>query len=172
MLDLAKIHISLKERKKAIHDVSNIRDKFDSLYHNLYKVLEAKVINENVYRYRIAIEEDCEILKVHFPSQPIIPGSCILDIAKELIEDFQNQEMILREVNNIRFRTLLSPATDPVIDFYFEKEELPVDEDLNESMIDSFYRVFLVLRRKDTLLEEGMLAEMHLVLESRDNRVM
>ena len=166
--ELVKIDVSLKERKNAIHSVSKIKNNFDSLQDNLYAIVDKKIINEEVYRYRIAFKEDCEIFKAHFPSQPITPGSCILDIAKELIEDFLNQEMILREVHNIRFYSPLSPATDPVVDFYFEKEELPVDQNSKEQTLDTFYRTSLVLRKKDTLQDENILAEMHLVLQEKD----
>jgi len=51
--------------------------------------------------------------------------------------------------------------TDPIIDFYFEKEE----ENSEEQIFDPFYRIFLVIRKQDTLQEENILAEMHLVLE-------
>jgi hypothetical protein len=56
---------------------------------------------------------------------------------------------------------------DPVIDFYFEREELSVDENSEEPVLDTLYRVFLVLRRKDTLQDEDILTEMHLVLEEK-----
>ena len=159
--DLAPINISLKERKKAIHNVSKVKNDFDSLQYNLYMIDDKKLINEEVHRYRIALKEDCEIFKVHFPSLPVVPGSCILDMAKELIEDFLDKKMALKEVHNIRFYTPVSPVTDPMIDFYFEKE----DSLVNENLLDPFYRVFLVLRKKDTLQDESILAEMHLVLE-------
>ena len=159
--NFSKINISLKERKEAIHNASKIRNKFDSLQHNLYTIENKKIINENVYRYRIVLKEECEIFKVHFPSLPVVPGSYILDMAKELIEDFQNQKMMLREANNIRFYSPIHLNTDPIIDFYFEKEE----ENSEEQLFDPFYRVFLVIRKQDTLQEENILAEMHLVLE-------
>ena len=165
--NLIKIDISLKERKEAIHSVSKIKNEFVSLQHNLYIIENKKIINENVYRYRINFIEECQIFKVHFPSQPIVPGSCIVDIVKELIEDFQNQKMALKEANNICFYSLLSPITDPVLDFYFEEEELPDNENLEEHLFSHLYKVFLLLRKKDTLQDEGVLAEMHLVLEPK-----
>ena len=165
--ELAKIDVSLQERKKAIHNVSKIRDDFDSLQGNLYTIADKKILNEEVYRYRIDFNEDCEIFKVHFPSQPIAPGGCVLDIAKELIEDFLNQKMSLKEARDIRFYGLLSPTVS--VDFYFEKEELPVDKDAEEQKIEPFYRVFVVLRKKDTLQDSGILAEMHLVLQEKNH---
>jgi len=158
--ELAQINVSLKERKKAIHNVSKIKNNFDSLQNNLYTLVNKKIINEEVCKYRIALKAECEIFKVHFPSTPIIPGSCILDMAKELVEDFVNMKISMREVNNIRFYDPISPITDSEIDFYFEKEESVTEKNIENSL----HKVYLVLRKKDTLQDEGVLAEMHLLV--------
>ena len=165
--ELAQINISLKERKKAIHSVSKIKNNFDSLLGNLYTLVDKKIINEEVCRYRTALKADCEIFKVHFPSMPITPGSCILDMAKELVEDFLAMKMSLKEVNNIRFYDPISPATDSEIDFYFEKEEPATEKDIENFL----HRIYLVLRKKDTLQDEGILAEMHLVLTEKNSSI-
>ncbi len=163
--NLTKIDIPLQERKKAIHEVSGIRKNISTLQYTLFKIVEKKVLDENNYRYRIELIEDSEIFKVHFPSQPITPGSCILDMAKELIEDFLNKRMTLKEANHIRFFSPISPVTDPIIDFCFEKK-------VNENEVETtaapvIYKVSLVIREKDATEEEGILAEMLLVLEEK-----
>ena len=50
------------------------------------------------------------IYQAHFPSQPITPGVCIVQIVKELLEIETNRKLAIKKVNNVKFLSIISPA--------------------------------------------------------------
>jgi len=54
----------------------------DSLYYINNKVTEGTAV-----RYDVQLDASHFIYQAHFPGEPITPGVCIIQIAKELLED-------------------------------------------------------------------------------------
>ena len=57
------------------------------LLNNLYTIV-AKDIPDDKISYNIKLDANHFIYQVHFPNEPITPGACIIQIAKELLEDY------------------------------------------------------------------------------------
>lgn len=49
----------------------------------------------------------------HFPGNPILPGVCTLQIAKELLEKLLGREIMLKKALNIKYLGFVNPLTQP-----------------------------------------------------------
>ena len=76
----------------------------DSLY---TIVSESK--GEGRHDFNIKLDPEHFIYKAHFPGEPITPGVCIMQIAKELLEVAVSEDLTLSCVKNIKFLRIISP---------------------------------------------------------------
>lgn len=76
----------------------------DSLY---TIVSESK--GEGWHDFNIKLDPEHFIYKAHFPGEPITPGVCIMQIAKELLEEAVSEDLVLSCVKNIKFLRIISP---------------------------------------------------------------
>lgn len=66
--------------------------------------------------YRVSLNPDCEVYKGHFPSNPIFPGVCGIQMIRECAEMECSahgiaRKLMLREVQQCKFTSLISPVT-------------------------------------------------------------
>lgn len=54
-----------------------------------------------------------EIFKGHFPQQPVVPGVCMIQIIKELLQSHLNQTFVLRSTGQVKFLQLVLPHMSP-----------------------------------------------------------
>jgi 3-hydroxyacyl-[acyl-carrier-protein] dehydratase len=59
----------------------------------------------------LQIDIDNEILKGHFPDQPVVPGACMVQIVKEVLADALAKPLRLSKADNIKFLSLIEPST-------------------------------------------------------------
>lgn len=59
--------------------------------------------------FNIKLDPEHFIYKAHFPGEPITPGVCIMQIAKELLEEAVSEYLTLSCVKNIKFLRIISP---------------------------------------------------------------
>lgn len=84
-----------------------------TLKNYLYKVLNVKDTPEGG-TYSISLNQECPIYKAHFPTMPITPGACIIQMVEELLEDHLKINLQTAGVKNAKFLRVLKP-TDEVI---------------------------------------------------------
>ena len=68
----------------------------------------------------IQLNADHVIFQAHFPGEPITPGVCIIQIAKELLEDVVGEQLLICAVKNVKFLRVISPVEMPQITYVFE----------------------------------------------------
>ena len=90
------------------------------LINSLYKVV-AKNVSASSLRYDIQLDANHFIYQAHFPGEPITPGVCIIQIAKELLEEHLNQKLSIQKIKNVKFLNVISPVETPQISYVFEK---------------------------------------------------
>lgn len=67
--------------------------------------------------YTVRLLNDCAIYRAHFPGEPITPGVCIVQMAKELMELHTGAHLEIAKVKDARFLSVLSPTTTSEITF-------------------------------------------------------
>ena len=80
------------------------------LKNNLYSILGFEADGVGAATYSIELNDACFIYKAHFPGQPITPGVCIVQMVKELLEDFLHKTLTIASVKNVKFLSVLSPT--------------------------------------------------------------
>jgi 3-hydroxyacyl-[acyl-carrier-protein] dehydratase len=57
----------------------------------------------------LIINKDHAILKGHFPGQPVVPGVCMMQMVKELVEVRTNRLLRVTEADNMKFLSVIDP---------------------------------------------------------------
>lgn len=81
---------------------------------NLYSISDVQQAPESV-TYSILLNKDCIIYQAHFPSMPITPGVCIVQIAEELLSDYLQKPLQLTSIRNAKFLSILKPTDHAVL---------------------------------------------------------
>ena len=84
------------------------------LLNSLYHIL-SKDMSELSFSYDIHLDATHFIYQAHFPGNPITPGVCIIQIAKELMEEHFQRQLRIQKVQNVKFLNVISPIETPDI---------------------------------------------------------
>ena len=79
--------------------------------------------NANEYSCRITFNAAHAIFKGHFPDHPVVPGVCMMEILKELLQKQVGKPLMLHNASNVKFLQLMTPATQPVIKIGWKEHE-------------------------------------------------
>ncbi len=78
------------------------------LERNFYTVKE-KNIDEGKLNVLLQINAGNEIFKGHFPEMPIVPGVCMLQMVRELVEEQLGSSVAIAEIVNMKFIAAYNP---------------------------------------------------------------
>jgi 3-hydroxyacyl-[acyl-carrier-protein] dehydratase len=81
---------------------------------NFSKIINTE-IKENSLFFEVLLNPNHEIYRGHFPSRPITPGVCTLQLARELMEIHFQKKLQLIKANNIKFTGMIDPKQTPQI---------------------------------------------------------
>jgi len=90
------------------------------LKNSLY-VIEGQSVAEGTVCYDIRLQADHTIYKAHFPGEPITPGVCVIQMAKELLEDYLQRRLTIKAVKNVKFLAVVSPLQHPCVRYTFRQ---------------------------------------------------
>jgi len=63
----------------------------------------------------LTINADSEILKGHFPGHPVVPGACMLQIVKEVLESVLGDTLRVKKADQLKFMIMIDPASTPAV---------------------------------------------------------
>jgi 3-hydroxyacyl-[acyl-carrier-protein] dehydratase len=75
---------------------------------SLYSVV-AVVRQEGSITAELLLNPDSEIFKGHFPGQPVLPGACMLQMLKEVLEEVLNKKLRLKKADQLKFLLSIDP---------------------------------------------------------------
>ncbi|MBS1771992.1 MAG: 3-hydroxyacyl-ACP dehydratase [Bacteroidetes bacterium] len=64
---------------------------------------------------RIAFNTQHDIFKGHFPNQPVVPGVCMMEMVRELLEQQMDKHLWLRNAGVVKFLQLITPDVQPLV---------------------------------------------------------
>lgn len=119
------LDISLEEWKKAIREVSEVMKTIERLQDYLYKIEKKRgpEDNDNVFRFRLRFDAENPLCKVHFPSSPVIPVSCLIEIARELANEITGKELKLTIAEDMLFYHYIDPVRIPVVEITLQLDD-------------------------------------------------
>jgi 3-hydroxyacyl-[acyl-carrier-protein] dehydratase len=86
------------------------------LENTFYKI--TNLSDDQLLKFQIRFDAESDILKAHFPGQPIVPGACLTQISKEIIEKLEKKPIQIQEFKNLKFINTINP--EQVNDTLFE----------------------------------------------------
>ncbi|MCI1186389.1 hypothetical protein MON38_03085 [Hymenobacter sp. DH14] len=95
----------------------------------------------------IRLNPDHAIFAGHFPGQPVVPGVCMLQIIKELLESAIGQRLQLTQAGNVKFLTVLTPQAHAVVDVRLNFESSESGILLSEATISADTTRFIRLQQ-------------------------
>ena len=112
------------------------------LKNNLYTVEQWHPV-ENGLEAGIRIIESCEILKGHFPSQPVVPGVCQLLMLKELLQEHLGKALMMTEASMVKFLTMLAPPTFTAAEWSIQYQQQDADTVQVQATLKKDTHIFL-----------------------------
>ncbi len=81
------------------------------------------VQGDHEYNCRIVFNADHAIFTGHFPDHPVVPGVCMIEIVKELLQSEVNKPLMLNHADNVKFLQLITPGVEPFIKISWKESE-------------------------------------------------
>lgn len=72
----------------------------------------------------IKLNQAHEIFKGHFPENPVTPGVCMMQIVKELTEEFTGKKLFLKTASNVKFMAIINPFETPDLTLQLDIKEV------------------------------------------------
>ncbi|HKZ37693.1 MAG TPA: hypothetical protein VJ184_08595 [Chryseolinea sp.] len=85
------------------------------LLNDFYTILQT-VPTPGVVKARIAINKNHRIFEGHFPGLPVVPGVCMLQIVREIMEVDCGKELKLSQADNMKFLSVIDPQQNNEVD--------------------------------------------------------
>ncbi|MBQ0152938.1 MAG: 3-hydroxyacyl-ACP dehydratase [Chryseobacterium sp.] len=85
---------------------------------------------------QITLNPDHAIFKGHFPGNPVTPGVCMMQIIKELTEEFTSSQLFLKSATNVKFMAIINPFETPDLEIQLDIKE--TDEEVKVKNVSLF----------------------------------
>lgn len=86
------------------------------MMNDFYKILELQCIDNNI-RAEIELNPNHAVYEGHFPNKPILPGVCMIYMAKQIIERALNLPILVEGMNSCKFLKMLDPHVHGKLQF-------------------------------------------------------
>ena len=91
---------------------------------DFYTLTSYEKAENGSFTAHIHLNKDHDIFKGHFPGNPVTPGVCMMQIIKELTEEFTGSKLFLKTASNVKFMAIINPFETPDL-----KLQLDITED-------------------------------------------
>ncbi len=85
------------------------------------------VHGDNEISCRIVFNGEHAIFKGHFPGQPVVPGVCMIEIVKELLQNQAGNRLMLHEARNVKFLQFVTPGMEPAVHVKWKESGVSMD---------------------------------------------
>jgi len=92
------------------------------LINDFYSILSQRQ-EEDTTVFEVALREDCQVYKGHFPDEPVSPGVCNIEMVKECAEQIVGKKLMINYIHQCRMTRLITPKDCPTLDVRVKIEE-------------------------------------------------
>lgn len=79
-------------------------------------LIEKIVVDAGKISASLTIDRHHKIFEGHFPGSPVVPGVCMMQIVKEVLENVLARGVNLRKADHMKFLSVLNPnQTDSIV---------------------------------------------------------
>ena len=86
------------------------------LKNNLYFIKKIATTSSSIDAH-VELSVQHAIFEGHFPGHPVLPGACMLQMVKELLETFLEKPLQLMKADDIRFSAMVDPNVNKELIF-------------------------------------------------------
>ncbi|MFC1855510.1 3-hydroxyacyl-ACP dehydratase [Thermodesulfobacteriota bacterium] len=79
------------------------------LLKDFYEIIEVTKEEDGVYVAKVELNGAHEIFGGHFPGEPVVPGVCLIQMTKEIVEHVLERALMLSEAKSIKFLNVVRP---------------------------------------------------------------
>jgi 3-hydroxyacyl-[acyl-carrier-protein] dehydratase len=102
------------------------------LRNSFYTIIATDNTDITSFKFSLRFQASHDIFKGHFPGLPVVPGVCMMQIVKELLEMELQRSLHLRGIGNVKFLSVINPIEHPQVDVIIrykqaEEKDLEVD---------------------------------------------
>ena len=94
---------------------------------DFYTLKSSEKTENGSFIANISLNKDHEIFKGHFPGNPVTPGVCMMQIVKELTEEFTGKKLFLKSASNVKFMAIINPEENPDLMLEFDINQTEED---------------------------------------------
>ena len=76
---------------------------------NFYTIDNRETLKEHSYSFDISINNKHSIFEGHFPDNPIMPGVCMMQITKDIVEELTDTKLFMKKCSNVKFMAIINP---------------------------------------------------------------
>ena len=84
------------------------------LLNKFFSITEIE-LHEGAIKASLSINKEHAIFRGHFPGQPIVPGVCMLQMLKEVLEKIINSPVKLQSADFLKFLKFINPQETSVV---------------------------------------------------------
>jgi 3-hydroxyacyl-[acyl-carrier-protein] dehydratase len=85
------------------------------LLNDFYTILQ-KETSPGVAKAKISINKSHRILEGHFPGLPVVPGVCMMQIVREIMEVTSGKDLKIAGADNMKFLSVINPEQNDIVD--------------------------------------------------------
>lgn len=82
---------------------------------NDFFTINDTVTSETEIWAELLINSDHRIFEGHFPNQPVVPGVCMMQMVKEILEQVIGKETNLKQAADMKFLAVINPQENNLI---------------------------------------------------------
>ena len=79
--------------------------------------IKKQSIKDDVFITKLVFNENHSVYSGHFPKNPITPGVCLIQTAKELLESFLKKSLRINKILTIKFLKLVIPNNTKELEY-------------------------------------------------------
>lgn len=98
----------------------------------------------------LVIDADHKIFEGHFPNQPVVPGVCMMQMIKEIVEHITGKQTNLLQAADMKFLAVINPRENNLINASIK---YTADENGGIQIVASLFKDELVHFKCKALLE-------------------
>lgn len=87
------------------------------LLKNFYSIVTTESLDPKSFTTIVDLQKKHDIFKGHFPNFPVTPGVGMLQIIKELTQNYSKHDLFLESASQVKFLTLVDPNKNPRLKF-------------------------------------------------------
>ncbi len=121
---------------------------------NFFNIYERNTCN-NGFNAKLEINALHPIFDGHFPGQPVVPGVCMLQMIKELLQLEAGHAVQLKKAGTMKFLAVINPLENPLINVDLDLENTNGEITVSANF---FFAQTTFFKFKGTFTEPGAIA--------------